>query len=370
MGKDRGWDYLNSSGNDFDYDKDNDGSWGYENEDGSGSFYGSDGSWGYKNSDGSASYHGVDGSWGYKNSDGSGSYYGNDGSWGYINSDGNGSYYGSDEESEYYNSEDDNDYSESDAGGSLLGTLIGIGIAAFAIFKLAKSSSDYSSCDDEDDNDEEDDNGDEYDYYNSEEYQVRMREKAQYRAEEQRIKKEQRKEKRRQILGTITRKKVQAGISAIGCKGKQSDYLVDFFRKQGFFNISTSILEDLPFESINQEGFTEGVTINGERDFDTISQFPINAKIEIVYHKLLKVIPPMTSRRAKRKNYNEVVNEFRRCGFVNISVTEITDLSVGWIVKDGAVEKVLIDGRVDYKRNERIRIDAHIVVNYHTFKKK
>ena len=33
MSKDRGWDYLNSSGEDFDYDKDNDGSWGYENDD-------------------------------------------------------------------------------------------------------------------------------------------------------------------------------------------------------------------------------------------------------------------------------------------------------------------------------------------------
>lgn len=34
MAKDRGWDYLNSSGDDFDFDQDNDGSWGYENEDG------------------------------------------------------------------------------------------------------------------------------------------------------------------------------------------------------------------------------------------------------------------------------------------------------------------------------------------------
>ena len=44
--KDRGWDYLNSSSDDFEFDEDNDGSWGYENDDGSGSFYGADGSWG------------------------------------------------------------------------------------------------------------------------------------------------------------------------------------------------------------------------------------------------------------------------------------------------------------------------------------
>lgn len=40
MAKDRGWEYLNSSGDDFDYDKDNDGSWGYKNSDGSASYYG------------------------------------------------------------------------------------------------------------------------------------------------------------------------------------------------------------------------------------------------------------------------------------------------------------------------------------------
>ena len=56
--KDRGWDYPNSTSDDFDYDPDGDGSLGYQNEDGSGSFYGADGSWGYKNSDGSASYYG------------------------------------------------------------------------------------------------------------------------------------------------------------------------------------------------------------------------------------------------------------------------------------------------------------------------
>ena len=112
MSKDRGWDYLNSSGEDFDYDKDNDGSWGYENDDGSGSFYGADGSWGYKNSDGSASYYGADGSWGYKNADGSGSYYGNDGSWGYTNQDGSGTYYDENGDAEYSSSDDDDNETE------------------------------------------------------------------------------------------------------------------------------------------------------------------------------------------------------------------------------------------------------------------
>ena len=155
--KDRGWDYLNSSGDEFDYDKENDGSWGYENDDGSGSFYGADGSWGYKNSDGSASYYGADGSWGYKNADGSSSYYGNDGSWGYKNSDGSGSYYGSDNESEYFDSDndDDSDYSSGDGdvggGAAVVGALLGLGLAAFAAGKSKRNQSDYDYDSDDDD---------------------------------------------------------------------------------------------------------------------------------------------------------------------------------------------------------------------------
>lgn len=373
MGKDRGWDYLNSSGNDFDYDKDNDGSWGYENDDGSGSFYGNDGSWGYKNPDGSASYYGADGSWGYKNSDGSGSYYGNDGSWGYTNSDGSGSYYGSDGESEYFDSDSDEDegYSGSDSGGSLLGVLVGLGVAAFAVSRLAKAPRDFSY--DDDDNDDNDDE----DYYNSEEYQELIRERARQKVEEQRkaeeaqrIKKEQRKEKRRRAWGVLTGKKLEAGISSSGCKEMMLESAVRHFEGQGFYNISTVAIEDLPFERIAKEGTVEGVVINNIDSFEMVTLFPINAKIGITYHKLQRIEFPMTSRNAKKKQIADVVEMLRDAGFVNIEQTVIRDLSTGWIVKDGSVESISIDGRSDFKRGERIRLDAHIVISYHTYKKK
>ena len=57
MAKDRGWDYLNSEPGEFDFDANNDGSYGNEFSDGSSSYYGADGSWGYTNSDGYSSYY-------------------------------------------------------------------------------------------------------------------------------------------------------------------------------------------------------------------------------------------------------------------------------------------------------------------------
>ena len=54
---------------------------------------------------------------------------------------------------------------------------------------------------------------------------------------------------------------------------------------------------------------------------------------------------------------------------MNIKRDVLKDLIKGWIVKDGSVEKVTIDGKAAFKRNEKFRINAPIVIQYHTFKK-
>ena len=239
----------------------------------------------------------------------------NDGCTSYENDDESGDFDGNDDDSEYYSLEDD---SISSSGGSWLGALVGAGIALFAISKLAKLSSNYD-YEIEDDNEEEDDEDiyESDDYYSSEEYQNRLREEAKRRAEaerraeeEQRLKKEQRQEKRRRLWGIITCKKLNAGISSISCRGLPYAQIVNFFHKQGFLNIATSAIEDLSIDRINQEGTVEAVSIHKVRDFDIITKFPLNAKIEVIYHKLQRVAPPMTSRKA-RKMKGEWFYEFR-----------------------------------------------------------
>ena len=80
-----------------------------------------------------------------------------------------------------------------------------------------------------------------------------------------------------------------------------------------------------------------------------------------------KVKVPITSSSASGKNYEDIVTQFEKAGFENITTKEITDLITGWVNKDGEVESVSIDGDTDYDSNDWFEKDAKVVISYHTF---
>ena len=134
-----GWEFLIADDFEyFDFDPDNDGSWGNYYSDGSATYYGADGSEGTRYSDGSGSYDGADGSRGTRYSDGSVTYYGADGSEGTRYSDGTVSFYEGYGNTEYKEDRDEensyNSYSSSGGSGGafLLAMLIRLGIRAYA----------------------------------------------------------------------------------------------------------------------------------------------------------------------------------------------------------------------------------------------
>ena len=381
MAKDRGWEYLNSSGDDFDYDKDNDGSWGYENEDGSGSYTGADGSWGYKNADGSASYTGADGSWGYWNSDGSGSYTAADGS------------------SEYYDSDDDsdNDYSSSSGGGSLLGALFGIGLAAYAISKAGKSSSN-----DYDENYE--DNDDEEVYYETPPTRVKeptwfdqkRAERERKLAEKERIRQEKI-EKRRQkrkafykkhwkgiflffvLLGLTGfgaykywefQKGIEVGFSDDDIIGLNYEDAISTIKESGFTNVYSHAEYDLGIEDIQKEYIVTDVSIRGDSSFEDEDKYPYDARVELIYHVVKSIPIPVSAKDGKKMLCDELVSILEEAGFVNITTEADRDLITGWITKEGSVEEISIGGDTKFSQNASYRPDVEIVITYHAFKEK
>nr|WP_242996820.1 FAD-dependent oxidoreductase [Clostridium indicum] len=248
----------------------------------------------------------------------------------------------------------------------------------------------FSSYDSDSDEEEES-------YYDSEEYQERMREAAKQRAEEarrrqeelarqraeearrrqeeqqkreeeQRIKAEKRRESRKKLWRTLTGKKQTAGIAADACRSMNYSDVVRILEAQEFHNIATRIVEDLSADEKAREGIVDKVSFNGVEVFDKDTQFPYSASIEVVYHMMKRQKPPITSRGAKRKDVDDISWEFSNAGFVNIERIAIPDLSKGWLVKEDSVESVEIDGKTDFRKSDLIRIDAKIVVRYHTFK--
>lgn len=237
----------------------------------------------------------------------------------------------------------------------------------------------YSSYD----TDEEEDDEEPGSYFDSEEYKRHVQAEARRKErlaqeqeelrrakeEERRRKQEQKKEQRKRLWRTITGKKQAIGLSSEQCRHMRYEDVVSALKNLEFYNISVSGSEDLPLENMSLEGTVAQILINGVDSFDEAAQFPFNAKISIVYHMLKTVSPPLTSKNAKRMDIEDVVWEFSNAGFRNIHKEALPDLTKGWLVKEDSVEKVTIDGRTDYKKSDRFRLDAQIVISYHIFKK-
>ena len=79
---------------------------------------------------------------------------------------------------------------------------------------------------------------------------------------------------------------------------------------------------------------------------------------------------PFSSEGYSLKNYKDVMEELTAYGFTNIALLPHRDLIKGWLTKDGEVEKISINGKENFKKNDRFEPDVRIVITYHTFKNK
>lgn len=76
---------------------------------------------------------------------------------------------------------------------------------------------------------------------------------------------------------------------------------------------------------------------------------------------------PSASSVQKGRDYQSVLEDFEKRGFINISLVTIDDLITGWLTKDGEVESVSVDGDVNYHADKWYSNDVAVVITYHTF---
>lgn len=76
---------------------------------------------------------------------------------------------------------------------------------------------------------------------------------------------------------------------------------------------------------------------------------------------------PIASTELTSQNYKTVVQQFEDAGFTNIKTTKIEDLITGWLIEDGEIEKVTIDGEEDFEDGDFFSNDVRVDIAYHTF---
>lgn len=83
-----------------------------------------------------------------------------------------------------------------------------------------------------------------------------------------------------------------------------------------------------------------------------------------------EILVPKSSTDLESKDYKDVMTLLQVAGFTNIEVEVLDDLITGWLIKDGEVEKVSINGETDFYASSKYPYDSKIVITYHTFPSK
>lgn len=81
-----------------------------------------------------------------------------------------------------------------------------------------------------------------------------------------------------------------------------------------------------------------------------------------------KIYVGMSHSDMEGKQHSDIVAYLSQQGFTNIKTEKIADLITGWLTKDGSIEKVTIDGITDFNEKSAFKVDAEVIVYYHTFK--
>ena len=176
--------------------------------------------------------------------------------------------------------------------------------------------------------------------------------------------------KRRIKAFIFKRKKIHMKYDYVDLLGKNVDDVETMLYNQAFNNIKMIPIKDIYVNSSYSVGQVEQVVIKGSSYFREGDLIPYDAEIIITYHTKREITIPFSYGALKKMNYVDAGDELQKLGFTEIYERPIKDLVVGWVKKDGAVEKITIGTITPFKKNSIFTYDTKICIEYHTFKNK
>ena len=157
--------------------------------------------------------------------------------------------------------------------------------------------------------------------------------------------------------------------SSESLEGLKYTEVVQRLKESGFSNVHIKEISDLTISRDDEENLVTEVKLMFGDSFDENTKYPSNLWITVVYHTVELYAPPLTSKEAKGMNYLDVINEFENAGFVNVTTVVEYDIVTGWLTDDGEVKSVTINEEKKFDSYDEYRLDAEVVITYHTLKK-
>lgn len=150
-------------------------------------------------------------------------------------------------------------------------------------------------------------------------------------------------------------KLIPMGYSSDSLEGLKYTEVVQRLKESGFSNVHTKERADLTISRDDEENLVTEIKLIFGDSFDENTKYPSNLWITVVYHTVELYASPLTSKEAKGMNYLDVIDEFEKAGFVNVTTNVKYDIVTGWLTDDGEVKSVSING--DKKLIRMISID-------------
>ena len=174
--------------------------------------------------------------------------------------------------------------------------------------------------------------------------------------------------KKRWMAFIFHRKKIMLETSTTDFIGQEYGVVIDKIKENGFINIKTMPIKDIYVGSEFISGEVEQVVMNGKYACQQGEMIPYDTEIMIIYHLKKELMFPYSARQVKKQDFEMLLRELQDIGFTKIEMIAIKDLKIGWILKEGSVEKVTINWLENYKKDLVVDYDAEIVIHYHTFR--
>ena len=147
-------------------------------------------------------------------------------------------------------------------------------------------------------------------------------------------------------------------------EGLEYQEAVQVLKDTGYKKVRAKEVADLPLSRESEENIVTDVWMSWGWLFNDDTKYPIHLPVIVEYHTIKLFNPPIISKDAKGENYRKIVKKFEDAGFTNITVQVEYDLLTGWIIDDGAVKSITIDGDKNYSYSDEYRSDVEVVITY------